>query len=228
MSDDKPNFVSKDDLQVLIASFEQKMQDREDNFMKMLEKKENQIHSSYLQKMKKAGLEVTPSTEEDESTPARKPTKRELELQDNLEKLLKEMEDTKARTKAAEMRTKVNDTFLKSGINPKAVDSLYTLLNARGALSEDETGSLRMKVDVEGNASVALPLADALKRYVQSDEGQLFLAPLGTSGSGAKTPTAPKTAPEAAPKPKVALRPQDIDWGNTGDTTGIYDAMKRD
>lgn len=223
MSDnnDKPDFASKSDLQVLLANFEQKLSERDSVFKKELETQANQIHSSYAKKLKKLGVQENASVEEDDESPTRKPTKRELELQTNLEKLLKEMDDTKARTKAAEMRTKVADALLKSGINPKAVDTLYTLLNAKGAFSEDEGGSLKMKVDVDGGANVALPLNDALKHYIKSDEGQLFLAPLGTNGSGAKSPTPAKEAPPTN-KPGVALRLQDIDWN------GVTDAMKRD
>jgi signal recognition particle GTPase len=214
-------FVSKSDLQVMMATFEQKMTERETSFKKELETQSNQIHSSYAKKLKKLGMDTssTATSEEDPEdvspTSGRKPSKRELELQTNIEKLVKEMEDTKTRAKQAERRQTVTDQLLKSGVNPKAVDTVYTLFNARDALVEAEDGSLKLKVNVGESASnVALPLTDALKHFMQSDEGQIFQTPLGTNGSGGKTPAAAKTSTD---KDIPAYRKIDVDWAAVSD-----------
>lgn len=216
MSDEnKPEFASKADLQVMFAAFEQKIGDMQKAHKTEMETQANQIHSSYSKKLKKLGLNESTNEEETEESPTRKPTKRELELQTNLEKLVREMEDSKTRVKMAERKQTVSDQLLKGGINPKAVDTLYTLLNARNAFVDAEDGSLKLKVDVEGGANVALPLQDAIKHFVKSEEGQLFMAPLGAAGSGGKTPTTSAKAGTGKDVPEY--RKIDVNWNAVAD-----------
>src|ERR1700688_665469 len=91
------------DMQVVLAQFEQRMADREAAFKKDMEVQANQIHSSYSKKLKKLGLEdkVADGAEEDDS-PNRKPTKKEMELTQTLEKMLKKTEEAELRAKQAQ------------------------------------------------------------------------------------------------------------------------------
>jgi hypothetical protein len=218
MVDEKTaDYVSKDDLKAFIASFEQKMADKETAFKKELEVKENAIHASYAKKLKKLGLD---EASQDEDSPDRKPTKREMELQSNVEKLVKRLEEGETRTKMAERRSSVQDQLIKSGINPKAVNTVYDLLNARQVFVEGEDGMLRMKVDAEGIGGVALPVSDALKHFTKSDEGQLFLAPKMTGGgSGAKNTTPSSVSNGTSGDEKKPFNPYgnlEVDWAAIG------------
>ena len=160
------DFVSKSDLQVLMATFKQEIAQMQSLHKAEMVEKENQIHSSYAKKLKKFGVEDK-AEDEAEDAPSRKFSKREMEMQANVERLVKEIDETKARAKQAEQRTAITDHLIKGGINPKAVDTVYTLLQAKQALVEGEDGILRMKVTVDGGATVPLPVADALKHFVK-------------------------------------------------------------
>jgi hypothetical protein len=188
MTDEK-DFVSKADLDVFLASLKQEIAKRDDAMLKEFDVRENKIHSSYAKKMK--AVDKTASEEDVvDDSPSRRPTKRELELQSSMEKLVKELEDNKIRASAAERFKKVNESYLKNGINPKAVDMLYKIHSADQAFTEDEIGNLMMKVSVDGGAQVSLPIEKAMTYFTKSEQGQLFMAPKGAAGSGAKSQTA--------------------------------------
>ena len=218
--------VSKADLQALMDTFksqlevqESKAQEREtslkSSFQKELEVQANKIHSSYAKKLKKLNLEPSDETPDDETTSEdgvvrRRPTKHELELQASVEKLVKRAEDGEKRARLANLRSDFTDHAVKNGVNPEAVDTIFTVMQAKGAFQDDgEELGFKLKVNVDG-AQVALPLDSAFKHYVKSPEAKFFLAPKGAAGSGSTQPNQTK-ATDGKPKPRV-----EVDWAAIG------------
>lgn len=197
MSDnnDSPSYVTKEDLasllQVSLAGLEQKfsslIETQSQKYEKDWEIKANKIVSSYANKVKKTDASAEVVDNDDDSKP-RKPTKHELELQANLEKLIKNQEEVAVRAKAAERYKSVSEAIIAGGLSPDSVDTLNTIWNAKNAFIEGDDGVLRLKVDVEGGANVALPLPDAIKHFSASKQGQFFVLPKGAKGAGTTPP----------------------------------------
>lgn len=191
MVDEQP--LTKADLQVFLAALQQetdtKLATQRADLLKEFDTRENKIHSSYAKQLKKAGVNTQALADDDEDAPlTHKPTKKELEMQANIEKLVRERDEEKATAKAATQKQAIIDQLIKSGFKNESVDTLHKLFRTDNLISEDEDGNLMLKVTPENSkAKVSLPLEDALKHYSKSNEGKLFIAPLGTQGSGAKT-----------------------------------------
>lgn len=218
MTDSSDNTVSKTDLEVLIATFDQKLQAREEKLLKEFDVRENKIHSSYAKKMKQFAPASDPSDEDVEVSPdktvARKPTKREMELQDSVEKLIKRSEDAEKKALAAAQKNQFSEHLLKNGFAPEALDTVYTLQTAKEAFSQDELGNFQMKVNVDG-ANVVLPIEKAASYFAKSAEAKFFLAPKGVAGSGGKSP-AETPSNNGKPKERVV-----VDWNAAAHDMGF-------
>jgi hypothetical protein len=203
MVDNNESAITKADIEVLLATQEQKFSEkltaREAEFRKELDIQANKIHSSYAKKLKAANVE-TQEEDSTEGSPSRRPTKRELELQENLEKMVRRAEEADKQAILAKQKNTFTDLLLKNGFNPEAVDTVHTLMSAKNAFTEDG----KMKVNVDG-VEVALPFDSAVKQLVKSPEAKFFLAPKGANGSGSKPPI--PTPSSNGNKPKL-----DVDW----------------
>jgi len=190
--------ATKSEIQVLLAAMQQesdaKLAAQEAKLLKEFDTQANKIHSSYAKQLKKAGINTAQADDEEEDSPNRKPTKKELEMQANIEKLVREGEEAKAKAKDATQKQTVIDHLIKSGYKPEAVDTVYKIFRADNLISEDADGNLLLKVQpINSQAKVSLPITDALKHYAQSAEGKNFVPPLGAQGTGAKETNPTKT-----------------------------------
>ena len=182
--------VSMADLNALLEAFnskleiaESKSQEREKAFRAELDLQANKIHSSYAKKMKKLGSQDEETEPDTEGT--RRPTKRELELQDSIEKMIKKSEESERKARVANLRGTFAEQLVKSGVDPEAVDTIFTVMQAKGAFIDDgEDQPFKLKVNVDG-VPVSLPLDSAIKHYVKSPEAKFYIKPIGAAGSGA-------------------------------------------
>jgi hypothetical protein len=206
------NFVSKDDLQVLMAQFTQKMADQQTEFAKQLDIQANKIHSSYAKKLKNLPSSSLSTEEVNEEAPegaqSRKPTKRELELQDNVEKLVSRLEESDKKARLATQKSSFTDHALKAGFDQTAIDTLWKLQSANNAFVDDGENGFRMKV-VHDGVEVALPLDSAMSKLANTPEAKFFLAPKGIGGSGGTKPQDIKTK-------SPTKSPIEVDWGAIG------------
>lgn len=208
--------ATKSEITVLLAALKQEneanLATQRTELTKEFEVIANKIHSSYAKQLKKAGI-ATQSDNDDEDAPTHKPTKRELEMQTNIEKLVRERDEEKAIAKAATQKQAIVDQLLKGGFKQEAVETVHKLFRADNLISEDAEGNLLLKVTpTNSQARVSLPIAEALKHYGQSNEGKLYLQPLGTNGSGAKDAPANKVAPDNGGDNKRGSRNVTVNW----------------
>lgn len=223
MVDNNPDFITKADLQVLLASVQQdfatKLDTERAEFKKELDIQANKIHSSYVKKLK--------ATEpEGDETPKGKASKRELELEEIVRKnsetmveFLKREQEKDAEVTAAKSevvlanhKNNFTETLIKKGFSPTAVESIFKLQQFDKNFVEDGKGGFNWKVKHQG-LEVALPIAQAAEYFVKSEVAEQFL-PGRTNGGGTK-PSNPTFSKDGGDKGSNRRIPTvNVDWAN--------------
>jgi signal recognition particle GTPase len=168
-------------LEQVQALIDQKLAEQRTSLTKEFDIRENKIHASYAKKFKQ---DAPVEDDTSDTEPRRRLSKSEVEANQNVEKLVKMLESERSATRLANFKNTLTDHLLKNGINPEAVDTVYTVMKAKNAFVDDGENGFRVKVNVEGQE---LPLSpeSAVKHYVSSPEAKFFLAPKGAAGTGA-------------------------------------------
>jgi hypothetical protein len=175
--------ITLDQIKALFGSFKTEI-------MTEVNQTTNKALSSYKQDTKKLlskknvdTAELEDDVVEDDGV-SRKPTKRELALQSNVEKLLERLDTADKNTRLANNKAKFVEVATKAGILPEAIDMVYQL-NSPKFVDIEGVGTM-WKVEVGDGLAQDLPVEKAINYYVKTPEAKFFLNPKGNKGTGTK------------------------------------------
>lgn len=180
-----PASITIDQIKALFGSFKQEI-------MTEVNTSTNKALSSYKQDTKKLLSKNKVDTtdleddvvEDDGSGVPRRPTKRELALQSNVEKLLERLDTADKNTRLANNKAKFVEVATKAGILPEAIDMVYQL-NSPKFVDIEGVGTM-WKVEVGDGLAQDLPVEKAINYYIKTPEAKFFLNPKGNKGTGTK------------------------------------------
>lgn len=122
--------------------------------------------------------------------PEKQPSKMS-QMEKQVELLTKERDQERQINKSKELRRQVTEKLTAKGVDASLLKpALATLIDADKVVDYDEDDQIVFKTPT-GNLNLELGISN----YLKSD-GKIFLPLKGTSGTGAKSPGAPKTQPK--------------------------------
>lgn len=146
------------------------------------------------------------------------------ELEEKERKREAEIKEARKKADQREERDALRVSLKKLKVRDDVLELLATKLHLEdGVIVRDGSGKIRYKWEGRDGEEL-LPLEDGLKNMLQTDQGKVYVAPRGATGSGAKPPAGPAgSVPRGNSPPRT--RQQLDDEGNSGLLEAIGDMI---